>query len=900
MIQRSYLIIALLALLLQDCQQFTQKTIHTFRFDNRSRREEIHSLYVMGDFNRWQRHWNRLSDTDGDGIWTASVVVDTGWHQYRFVLNQQRVMKDPENFNYGGEFSNSIFYAGTKKQLSAEIFPAEGSRISGNTDSLRVRVSFGEQIRIDFKINGQTVPFRQTAPGLFSARWPALPEGIALFSARFFSFDGKLLFHQNGLWLIDHENLPPRAHAGYQLIRKAGERVVLSAGLSSDPDLDDHLTLRWKQTAGPEPVTLSAETDLTPEFSAKKAGKYSFELTITDRFNRQSSDLTDVLITGVSEETTLVYLETNQFDFPVRKVALAGEFNQWNPNDIIFKPAADGSRQEINAALPAGVFEYKFVINDSLWLADPGNKKQVPDGHSGFNSVLEIQPATVDSLQIGTIRQNNTEFITEIAGAQRIQFHSDRHNGNIIYRQEGNSLYFDRRNKPGSYFFDVTSADPAHPLTLLIRHFDQTEVFDYAAAPAWFDQAVIYEIFIRGFSAEADLKGLIERLDYLKELGINTIWLMPVYDSPTDHGYAPTNLFDLESDYGNIEEYKNFIQIAHEQDFRVIFDFVGNHLSDQHPYVRAALNNPGSPFRSWFYWKPDGWWGHHNDWDTLVNLNFNSTNVRREILESARFWSSLSLDGFRCDVAWAVPLEFWQTFRREVKKHNPDCVLINEVLPRSVVFHKQAFDVSYDTDFYGAVIDVASGQKPVSALPLSWTKNTTNYPAGARSLRYLENHDLPRFVRRFGAKITRQMAVILFTLPGATPMLYYGQEAGELEMRPMFKQKINKTWLDFYTLLVNFRQSNIAARSGRLLNLSVDDERGFWHYTLTAEQNQAGVGINFNRLIPVEFKVHQSHSTILIENGIELRNNRVVLNPGGFIIYKMNDDEKSEHRQINN
>ncbi len=894
MIQRYYLLIALTALLFQGCHKLEQKTIYTFQFDNRQRSVQIHSLYVMGDFNRWQRSWNRLADADGDGIWTAPVVVDTGWHQYRFVLNQQRVLKDPENFNYGGEHSNSYFYAGEKIQPTIKILPADGSRISAGQDSIWITVSPLSGIKIIFKINGQPVDFREKSPGLYSAALPETEDGLARFSAAIHSDGGRQLLLREGLWLMDRENSPPLAEAGYQLSRNSGEMVVLSGGLSCDADREENLSLHWKQTAGPARVNLSSDTTLNPFFTAAQTGRYSFELSVTDRLGRVSRDITDVLITGQRPGSQSLVLETDQFSFPVHKVALAGEFNQWNPNQMMLAP--NGRRWEIQAELPGGVYEYKFVINDLLWLADPGAQKQVPDGHDGFNSVLEIRPETGDSLRLGPFRQSETEFRVDVEGAERIEINSDRNNGQVRFGQERNTLWFDRRNKPGSYFFYAHSANSAHPLMLLIRHFDQTEVFDYEAAPAWFDEAVIYEVFVRRFSEEGNLSGLIRQFDYLAKLGINTLWLMPLYDSPTDHGYAPADLFELNKDYGRLEDYKNFIRLAHEQGFKIIFDFVGNHLSDQHPFVRAALTNPDSPFRPWFYWRPDGWWEHHNDWDTLVNLNFNSLSVRREILESARFWLSLGVDGFRCDVAWAVPLDFWQEFRREVKKLNPGCVLINEVLPRSANFHQQAFDVSYDTDFYGAVIDVASGQKPVSALALAWDKNKTNYPPGARSLRYLENHDLPRFGQRFGTKITRQMAVIMFSLPGATPMLYYGQEVGEREMRPWFEHKINRRWLDFYTTLVNFRQSNPAVRNGQLINLSIDNERGFWHYNLVKDKNRVGVGINFDRLRPVLFKVPFSHSTILLENGKELRDNQVLLNPGGFILYKLEDDEKPEHR----
>ncbi len=367
--------------------------------------------------------------------------------------------------------------------------------------------------------------------------------------------------------------------------------------------------------------------------------------------------------------------------------------------------------------------------------------------------------------------------------------------------------------------------------------------------------------------------------------------MLPVYQSPTEHGYAPTSLFRTSPNYGSLSEYRRLIWQAHRLGLKVVFDFVANHLSDQHRFVRAAFQNPASPLRRWFYWKPDGTWGFHNDWDTLVNLNYHNPWVWHTMLQAGLFWQSVGVDGFRCDVAWAVPHAFWKDFRRVIKPVQNKTLLLDEVLPRQAAFHDEEFDMSYDTDFYGNILDVLHGRKPLSAILLGIEKSRLNYPRGAQSLRYLENHDLPRFIEQFGPQLTRLMAVVLFTVPG-TPLIYYGQEYGSREIRPYFYALHNTKWFDFYQKLIKFRTSSKALTQGRLQTVALDNKKRIWWYRRQWRSDTVDVLINLSKKCRIFENVPEGKILKIEGSKFKQKQNRTIkLEGSSFMIIQRDEGQ---------
>jgi maltose alpha-D-glucosyltransferase/alpha-amylase len=207
--------------------------------------------------------------------------------------------------------------------------------------------------------------------------------------------------------------------------------------------------------------------------------------------------------------------------------------------------------------------------------------------------------------------------------------------------------------------------------------------------PLWFKDAVFYEVYVRGFydsngDGIGDFNGLIEKLDYLQWLGIDCIWLLPMYQSPLrDGGYDISDYYAILPEYGTLDDFKRFLNAAHERGIRVIADLVLNHTSDMHPWFQESRSSPNSPKRDWYVWsntdqkydqariiftdtERSNWtWDEvagayfwHRFFSHQPDLNYDNAEVRRAMLDVVAFWMEMGLDGFRLD---AVPYLFERT-----------------------------------------------------------------------------------------------------------------------------------------------------------------------------------------------------------------------------------------------
>jgi len=240
--------------------------------------------------------------------------------------------------------------------------------------------------------------------------------------------------------------------------------------------------------------------------------------------------------------------------------------------------------------------------------------------------------------------------------------------------------------------------------------------------PLWFKDAVFYEVPVKSFfdadnNGIGDFRGMTEKLDYIKQLGVDCIWLLPMYPSPfKDDGYDIADFLSIHHEYGTIEDFKTLLDAAHERGLRVIADMVMNHTSDQHAWFQEARRDRNSPYRDYYVWSDDfteysdvrvifidtetsNWtydplaeqYFWHRFFSNQPDLNYDNPTVQEEMLNVVRFWLSLGLDGFRCD---AVPYlferegtngenlpethEFLQKLRRTVDQEFPGKILLAE------------------------------------------------------------------------------------------------------------------------------------------------------------------------------------------------------------------------------
>ena len=343
---------------------------------------------------------------------------------------------------------------------------------------------------------------------------------------------------------------------------------------------------------------------------------------------------------------------------------------------------------------------------------------------------------------------------------------------------------------------------------------------------------VYYEIFVRSFydtngDGIGDLNGVTVKLDYLQQLGIGGIWLMPINASPSYHGYDTTDYYSINPEYGTLEDLKILIDEAHKRDIKVIMDLVVNHSSSEHPWFKEAASNPDSPYRSWYSFKPSDEsvkmdnavgsgspWHNIGDskylgifWGGMPDLNFDEPRVREEMIKIGQYWLEQGLDGFRLDAAKHIYGDFkstvytpevqsanqawWQEFRKGMNEVNPDAYLIGEVWDSiSVIapYLDQALDSAFHFDMADRLLNAISSETdPDFAFSLERAYRLYEKSSGGAFLDapFLSNHDMNRVMTVLNGNIdhAKMAAAMLLTLPG-TPYLYYGEEIGMKGAKP--------------------------------------------------------------------------------------------------------------------
>ncbi|WP_123620864.1 alpha-amylase MalA [Halorubrum sp. CSM-61] len=310
--------------------------------------------------------------------------------------------------------------------------------------------------------------------------------------------------------------------------------------------------------------------------------------------------------------------------------------------------------------------------------------------------------------------------------------------------------------------------------------------------PAWTRDASVYEVYVRTF-ADGDGGGsdggddergktfdaIAERIPAIADLGVDTLWLTPVLKHDgKPHGYNITDFFDVAEDLGDRDDYEALVETAHDHGLRVLFDFVANHTARDHEWFEDAYGNPDSPYRDRYEWQESGEPGTYFDWELIANLNHANLDVRRFLLDVIDEWAPL-VDGFRCDMAWAVPDSFWRELRDRVKDIDREFLLMDETIPYIPGFHEGMFDVHFDATLYFQLRQIGRGVDPAASLLDAIDQRAEiGFPDHAEFLQYIENHDETRYRVECGDAAAAAAGAAIVTLPGV-PMIYAGQEIGQ-------------------------------------------------------------------------------------------------------------------------
>lgn len=780
-------------------------------------------IFIIGDFTSWNK--TPMLYDSSKSLYYLILDLKPGIYEYRFVQGD-KVFRDPNNLLYGGSHSNSLLVVPDHEPQIVNIFPKNGSVLHSNDSMITIRYLSNQPIDLQesvFRIQEVNVYPKVVDENMLGIPIAHLSNGLYTFYFQIADIHGKKSLPARGAYKIKKNNHPPRAEAGYAYISYVGEKIKLCGLHSSDPDYDPIQHFRWslKEHSGTIQF-LTSDTLAEPELIALEEGIYSFQLSVSDGEFWSEPD-SGIIIVVKSPKTRVTFRieEDSLKNVQIEKVQLVGEFNRWNSSTNPMKKSQNYWATEI--LLSPGIYEYKFVINDSLWIADPGNPERIKDGWNGYNSLIRVEPPEGyqdisflirDSLisfcpkDMKNGKPANIAIIPDPNNTGKIKVEFD-HNGNLLVSGDGKVsedyfyIYFGFEN---DHFFSRVYS------FVLKEGNGSCKIYREDSPPNWVKQNTLYQIFTPAFGPvynHFNLHSIRENLDYFGKLHIHSLWLTPIYPAPIDHRYTPTDFFRVDSLLGGEHAFRKLLNDMHQRNMKLFFDFVANHSGDQHPFFISAFLSPNSFFREFYRFHDEREYEFHNDWDQLPNLNYNSTVVRQYMKEVALHWVNEGVDAFRCDAAWGVPHSFWKFLRKEIKRINPEFVLLNEVLPRDPAYHEYEFDLSYNTDLYGNILDFLRGKKNHQAIALNYLKDYLNFPHEAGFMNYLENHDMPRFIKEFGEENARFFSALIILTSGL-PMIYHGQETGLTEIRKQFFPATDtlrsNRYFEYFTELLSLRE----------------------------------------------------------------------------------------------
>lgn len=534
--------------------------------------------------------------------------------------------------------------------------------------------------------------------------------------------------------------------------------------------------------------------------------------------------------------------------------AVAGYPEDWNPGTTALSDVDGDQVYEITLVIPSGVYEYKF-INGNAWGMD------------------ESPPS---ECAVGT-----------------------NHNRLLVL---------------GSTDLDLPSVDfnACNPVSI------DTNYDTY-----WWNDAVFYEIFVRSFydsdgDGIGDFQGIIQKLDYLNDgdpetdtdLGITGIWLMPMMESPSYHGYDITNYYATEPDYGTLADFEELLDEAHARGIKVIIDFVMNHTSTQHPWFTQSANSQNN-FRDWYVWSDNnpGWggpWGQqvwHNNggdyyyglfWGGMPDLNYSHPPVKEELFNITNFWLDKGVDGFRLDAIkyldedgsvvenTSETFTILEEFNAVYKTNNPEAFTVGEVWdsPSVIIPYVQndRLDICFEFGLAGSIINAVNNSSPNSIQDQIDVLHQS-YPRLQYGT-FLTNHDIDRVFSQMGNNTPKmkQAAALYLTMPGV-PFIYYGEELGlkgtgahENIRRPM--QWNNETFGGFststpwYGLGDNYLTNNVESMEGnpnsllrhynKLVHIRNDQAALRRGYILDVENNDNGI-LSYAR-------IYEEEAVIMLSN----------------------------------
>lgn len=418
---------------------------------------------------------------------------------------------------------------------------------------------------------------------------------------------------------------------------------------------------------------------------------------------------------------------------------------------------------------------------------------------------------------------------------------------------------------------------------------------------AWIMQGNIYEVNTRQYTPEGTFNAFSKHLERLKNMGVQTLWFMPINPislkdrkrDSTQLGsyYAVADYRKINPEYGNMEDWKNLVNKAHEMGFKVIIDWVPTHSGADHYwltknpdfYVKDSLGKPVSQY----------------DWTDTRKLNYKNSQLIDSMIDCMKFWIKESnIDGFRCDVAGEVPDEFWAKAIPELKKLKQNIFMLGEADKPSL--HKAGFDATYPWEDFAMMKKIATGERPANSLDTIIAKHDTAFPKNAIRMFFTSNHDENSWNKAdFGTMpgdIHAPFAVITQTLKRSVPLIYGGQEEPFLDSLKFFVKdtiifgKYQRE--SFYKTLLNLRKNNAAlAANATYTKLTSNNDAAIFAFARQTKTNKIVVITNLSskpQTFTIDNNVIDGEAENIFESKKETVKSKtnISLKSWGYVVYK--------------
>jgi glycosidase len=417
--------------------------------------------------------------------------------------------------------------------------------------------------------------------------------------------------------------------------------------------------------------------------------------------------------------------------------------------------------------------------------------------------------------------------------------------------------------------------------------------------PEWSKNATIYQINTRQFSQEGTFQAAKKELPRLKELGVDIIWLMPIHEigeknrkGTLGSPYAVKDYYSVNSEFGSLEDLKSFVKAAHDLDMYVILDWVANHTAWDNVLVEEHPDWYERDYKGDF--RPTPWW----DWSDIIDLDYSKPGLRKYMTDAMKYWvEEADIDGYRCDVAGFVPIEFWNNLRRELDVIKPVFMLAEW---ESRDLHAEAFDMTYAWSWNESMHKICTGKADVNALYIYYSWNESAFPENSMRMTFVSNHDKNAWegtmYEQFGDGL--EAAIALSVVGEGLPLIYNGQEAGN-DKRLAFFEKDPIEWKedkigDLYKSLFELMKNNTtlwhAKWGSRMIKVPNNDESKIFSFVRENEKDKVFAVFNFSdENKTVKFKESLYHGQYLSfgnDETVTLDENSVLeLQPWAYKIY---------------